>query len=244
MLTYTGIEIDPLNPREDQISALDIAVSLGRINRHAGHTRLPFSDAQHCLLVASRVKKYITSTNWQDKPIKQVELVLKALLHDAAEYLTNDIPSPIKQALKPRICEIEDRIQNTIYKTFNLSPPTKEEKNLIKNEDIAAFNLETSRLKIGIIDLALDSYDRLFERPWSPTLTAVDCQPSVMDSNQATLEWLRALEILLKERDRLNAQLRSSEAKRNRSSSKKGTRTKSSSRTRAKRKRAARSNQS
>lgn len=88
-----------------QIDISDICHALGRIQRFLGHTNFPITVLQHSLAVAACVPQ---------------ELRLEALLHDAAEAYTGDIPTPLKKFLGFDF-EIRERaIELAIRKSFNL----------------------------------------------------------------------------------------------------------------------------
>lgn len=154
MITYTDREIDPANIKPEDIDELDVAVSLSRINRFVGHTAFPYSVAQHCLFVCSLVKKgyhesyhslYPHKLTINDINLRRLQLF--ALGHDADEYVTNDIPSPVKQLLKPSITEVEKPIMLAFWKAMGEEPPTEDEKNYIKSLDIKAYNIEEKQLR-------------------------------------------------------------------------------------------------
>lgn len=50
--TRSGIIFDLVAPIEQMVSLTDIAHGLAHINRFTGHTRYPYSVAQHCVLCA------------------------------------------------------------------------------------------------------------------------------------------------------------------------------------------------
>lgn len=66
----------------------DIALSLSRMPRFGGHSRLPWTVIEHSLFV-ERMARAATGP-------EREALRLHALLHDAHEALTGDIPSPFK----------------------------------------------------------------------------------------------------------------------------------------------------
>ncbi len=105
--TFTGIMIDPFNPKEGQIVIEDIAHALSNICRFGGHSNSYYSVAQHsyeCSLLVSK------------------EHALSALLHDAVEAYLMDIPTPIKNRL-PKYMEKEENLMKFIYNHFNLEYP-------------------------------------------------------------------------------------------------------------------------
>lgn len=83
IVTYTGREFDFLNPKPEDVCIEDIAHALACINRFRGHTKVPYSVAEHCVRAS-----YIPVGNPLDN-----------LLHDAAEAYMGDVPTPQKQRL-------------------------------------------------------------------------------------------------------------------------------------------------
>jgi hypothetical protein len=80
-----------------------IALTLGRINRFAGNTKMFWPVLMHAITVSSLVSE---------------TAVVHALLHDAGEIYIGDIPSPFKSYL---ISEFEDLALKHIYKRLELS---------------------------------------------------------------------------------------------------------------------------
>lgn len=112
IITYTGKRFYPLDPREEDISILDIAHSLSTINRFTGHARFPYSVAQHCIEVSYEIDP---------------QFALAGLLHDATEAYVNDLSRPLKRNL-PEYCAVEDKIHAVISARFNVdtrSPAVK-----------------------------------------------------------------------------------------------------------------------
>lgn len=173
MITFSKTVFTPEDPRPEQIELLDIAVALSRVPRFVGHTHHFYSVAEHSILVSELSRRRTDSER----------IKLLALLHDAAEAYTSDIPTPVKQFLKPAIKDIENKIQTAIYKRFNLDPPTKEEQEYIKSLDTKAFNIEDKYLRqdawTSILDLGTDVKTLPF-----------------MTSDQAALAFMRQFKIL------------------------------------------------
>lgn len=85
IITHSGLFVYPFDPQPEEIAAEDIWWALSRIPRFNGHTKRPYTVAEHSLICA-----------WlAPKPLK-----LAALLHDAAEAYIGDIMRPVKVDLK------------------------------------------------------------------------------------------------------------------------------------------------
>lgn len=79
--TFSGGQLDPLDPDPAQIRIVDIAHALSNLCRWNGHCRAFYSVAEHSLRVSHAV------------PAKDA---LWGLLHDAAEAYLGDFVSPLK----------------------------------------------------------------------------------------------------------------------------------------------------
>jgi 5'-deoxynucleotidase YfbR-like HD superfamily hydrolase len=133
--TYSGLEINPSDPNPENIELVDIAVSLSRVNRYVGHTRFPYSVAQHSVLCS-------------DMALAEApHLAMHCLFHDAAEAFTSDIPTPVKALLKPAITEIEDRFDAAVYERFKLTHLLDAGKQQVKYFDEQAYLLEKDQLR-------------------------------------------------------------------------------------------------
>lgn len=93
--------------QSDDIDIEDIAMALSRAPRYCGHTKVFYSVAQHCVLVAWEVTQRGGSL---------VEQII-GLLHDAPEAYLSDLPSPLK-ALCPEYKVIENGVWDRISHRF------------------------------------------------------------------------------------------------------------------------------
>lgn len=138
--TYSGIEINPSDPRSENIELIDLAVALSRVNRYVGHTRFPYSVAQHSVLCSE-----LAINEFGPKDVKY--LAMACLLHDCAEAFTSDIPTPVKALLKPTITHIEDAFDAAIFGRFGLPVMTEQQKAQVKAIDEEAYLLEKDQLR-------------------------------------------------------------------------------------------------
>lgn len=112
MLSSTGAAIDLRFVAADQISILDVGHHLAQINRFDGAARRPISVAEHSLVVVEILERECF--------LSDPSILLAALMHDAHEYITGDMKTPMKQLLGAAWQEIEDRIQRSVMRRFNL----------------------------------------------------------------------------------------------------------------------------
>ncbi len=114
--TFKGIYVNVFEPTVEMFNIRDIAHALSNIPRFGGHTKIPYSVAQHSVMVARFVKP---------------EHAIEALLHDASEAYILDMPSPIKHKM-PEYMELESKIMSVIAKKFGFQFPLSNE---VKIED-------------------------------------------------------------------------------------------------------------
>lgn len=105
-VTFSGTPFSLAHPDPQNVNPLDIAVALSRLPRWGGHCLTDYVVAQHAVLAADSVPP---------------AFALAALLHDAAEAYTGDIPRPLRVLLGPVLDEIEARINAAICQRFSLA---------------------------------------------------------------------------------------------------------------------------
>ena len=133
--TYTGKHVRPLEPDPQLIKIEDIAHALSLICRGNGHVQYFYSVAQHSLACAKEAK-----TRGYSK-----EVILGCLLHDGSEVYLSDVTRPIKKELTYYL-EVEDALQNVIWKHFIQRDLTKEETKLVFEIDDEMLSLELKEL--------------------------------------------------------------------------------------------------
>lgn len=133
--TYTGKNFDPLNVDESLLDIKDIAHALSLICRGNGHVQHFYSVAQHSLACAKEAK----ARGYRK------EIILGCLLHDASEAYLSDVTRPIKKELIYYL-EVEDVLQNIIWKYFIGKVLTEKDKKLIFEIDDEMFSLELKEL--------------------------------------------------------------------------------------------------
>lgn len=124
----SGRYVNPLDMQPEDISIHDIAHHLAGINRYTGGTPVPYNVAQHSVLV---------SRQHFDRDLR-----LAGLLHDAAEYVLNDIASPVKHSpVMAGYVAAMDRLDAMIFEVFGLDPGLMK---AIKPADDTVFQMETA----------------------------------------------------------------------------------------------------
>ena len=152
----SGRRLDLLDPSPLDIEIEDIAHGLARVARWNGQTMgdHAFSVAQHCVLVEN-IALHI------DESLSK-EARLKALLHDAPEYVVGDMISPFKAALGLDYKAFENRLLSAIHIRFGLPLKTSAElEGAIKSADKMSAYLEATQLAGFLIPEA----EKFFGRP-------------------------------------------------------------------------------
>lgn len=128
--TYSGLYVNPLDLKPEDIKIRDIAHHLACYNRFCGATHEPINIAAHSLLVLQIVKYRTADT----------QTCLQALLHDATEAYLGDVTKWLKQS--PEMTgyrEAEDRAHVVIMDRFTLP---HELNHLVKDADRIAVTYE------------------------------------------------------------------------------------------------------
>jgi hypothetical protein len=155
MQTYSGGEIYPLDPLQEEINIEDIAGALSKLCRFGGHCLHFLSVAEHSVHVASHVST----------PNK-----LAALLHDASEAYLVDIPRPIKRHLEEYNI-YEKKIMKQIAAKFDFEWPLSAEIKRVDNAILAdekAQNMAKSNMDWVLIEPPLGVKLQF----WSPAIAA------------------------------------------------------------------------
>jgi hypothetical protein len=118
--TLTGL-VDLLDPDPRLITTRAIAYGLSKINRWAGNTELPVTDAQHSLLAGQIFRRIRPGlAGWS----------ILAELHDAHEYLLGDVLAPTTRLLTASLPGFNRHLENqrnrldiVILKALGVPPP-------------------------------------------------------------------------------------------------------------------------
>jgi hypothetical protein len=132
--TFSGKALYPLDPKVEEIDIVDVAHALSCESRFTGHTRIPYSVAEHCC----RCADLITSlAHGLDLDLSVNELQRYALMHDAHEAYARDLPRPFKALPEFEFYNLACvRLQRVIWVKFNLPVRTAEHPLVVEADNI------------------------------------------------------------------------------------------------------------
>lgn len=108
MKTYKGHTINYTLHTVSEVDIEDIAHSLSRQNRFLGHTEMPYTVAQHSILVSKQVPP---------------DHALAGLLHDAAEAYFGDIIRPVKELMGREFRRMHDNFTRLVFEAYSVTFP-------------------------------------------------------------------------------------------------------------------------
>ena len=134
MMSRSGVLVLPDNDAAPPLC--DIALSLSRMPRFAGHTVDPWSVAEHSMVVAliARYSSDAAAGSRQE---------MYGLVHDMQESVTTDIPSTWKTS---EMRAMQEQLDERIYVTLGITPPDSSMQRFIKGCDQAALLAEAKLL--------------------------------------------------------------------------------------------------
>lgn len=156
----SGRRLNLVEPSPLDIEIEDIALGLARNTRWNGQTKGAhgWSVAQHSDLTVEIMRRL--------KPRAPATLLMATKLHDASEYVTHDLITPLKAVVGDVFKEVERRLTAAIYMRFGLKPEVSPaDKALIKQADriaaateavqLAGFTATECRTVLGFVDKPL-----------------------------------------------------------------------------------------
>lgn len=161
----SGRRLNLLEPSPLDIELSDIALGLSRNTRWNGQTsgEHAWSVAQHSVVVTEVTRRLIA-------PRRDTELELAALLHDASEYVTHDLITPLKAVVGDVFKEVEDRLMVAVHLRFGLPHRLDgARKAVVKRADLITGATEAVQLA-GFCDPEVRGVLGIPEKPW-PSLT-------------------------------------------------------------------------
>jgi 5'-deoxynucleotidase YfbR-like HD superfamily hydrolase len=155
----SGRRLNLIDPSPLDIEIEDIALGLARNTRWNGQTKGPhgWSVAQHSDFVVEIVRRL-------DRGAK-ADVLMAAKLHDASEYVTHDLITPLKSVVGDVFKEVEARLLSAIRVRFGLPADMAEAtRDLIKRADQIAAATEAVQLA-GFTESELRSVLGFREKP-------------------------------------------------------------------------------
>lgn len=122
--TYNGIDMDPFNPKAEDIVIDDIAHALSLLCRANGHISHFYSVAQHSLNCEKEAQARGMS----------LRVRMFCLLHDATECYISDLTRPVKRHLS-LYYEAEEILSSVIFNTLCKMQPTADEARCVGEVD-------------------------------------------------------------------------------------------------------------
>ncbi len=138
MLTHGGnvLDIQHLDPK--QIDLADISKSLSLTYRFNGMTRRPISVAEHSLNVVAIMERKMGIGN--------PGALLAGLMHDAHEFITGDLPAPMKDVVGDAWRTTETHVQRQVLKHFGIWSEFVTHRHEIGYADMTALSTERAQL--------------------------------------------------------------------------------------------------
>lgn len=161
IFTRSGKRVYFLGNKEKEIDVVDCCYSLARNYRWNGHTTIPWSVAQHSLLVA----KMIEELKWRT-PVKNKELaIIKGLTHDFTESYLGDLVTPVKREIE-LYNNIESELEKKIEETVDIDKDlTEDDRELVKRADTLSLIIEAMTI-VNIDDKYRDYCNDELERSY------------------------------------------------------------------------------
>lgn len=129
--TFTGKRINLDDPKPEDISLVDIAIGLSQQCRYSGQTWPFYSISEHSLNVAQLCRKDVLSSN----PSVLNRVSVLALMHDAPEFIINDMIRPVKRRVNGYDA-LESRIMHAITQRFGLIYLDEDWKMIKRHDDL------------------------------------------------------------------------------------------------------------
>ena len=147
--TFTGVMMDPLRPRMEELDIRDVAHALSMLCRANGHFRTFYSVGQHSINCMREAK-----ARGENRRVQ-----LACLLHDASEAYLSDVTRPVKAEL-PRYLEIEEPLQALIWEKWLGGISREESKKVFQiDDDMLAHELDQ------LLDVRVDPFPALAGKP-------------------------------------------------------------------------------
>ena len=161
--TYTGRFVDVVNPQPDDIVIHDIAWSLSRQVRYAGHTLGdPYHIAQHACFVefllrhalseecvlSTSLHRWLLQRGFHCGIEDTSTALIHALCHDNTEAYLVDLPSPVKRhpELREPYKKLENNLQSVINSALGLPSPRAVDEAAVTWADLMALQIEAAAL--------------------------------------------------------------------------------------------------
>ena len=174
----------PLLGNNERIHPMDLVAQLGRTRRFNGSANPEWTVLHHTVLVS-----------WLWLKAYGPEGLEHILLHDAHEYVTGDIPSPVKAAIgRDHVEKVQDDIDRRIYETLNLKAPDDVDRRFVKWVDWAALFVEAHYIGLPkhvkhLVETSISHLDRTTRVQIMSIIKAADL-PDVVSDMEMSGYWM------------------------------------------------------
>lgn len=140
----SGGALDLVYPSLRDLPLHDILVPLTRIPRFLGHTRVPYSVADHSLHCLDIARRHMGVTEIGEHLDVRTQITLACVLtHDFHEVFIGDLPAPWKPLLGEAWKAAEERMAWAVAGRFSLPHPYPEDiEAVVKRADLTALSTE------------------------------------------------------------------------------------------------------
>lgn len=140
MLTHEGHEVCLVGPKaaESVFDLADVAHALALINRFNGHTKRPYSVAEHSLVVAELAAL----------AGEAVDVQFACLMHDAHEAYVGDVIHPVKEVLGKPWSDFEAHVCQLVGRRLGVAGLLRQHRQVVRLFDLQALATERRDLKL------------------------------------------------------------------------------------------------
>jgi len=189
MLTASGKKLFFLLPTVEDICPADIAIHTSQLCRFTGATNQFYPVSQHGVFVAKIIKTMLDKEGVDFESAEYWDQILAGLLHDAEEYATNDLSSPLKSCIRGKYRWIGAGILRKIFEKFGVDW-------LYYNKTVKSADN---------IALMVEHYYLMPDHPDWPKVSKSEmiyARPKEMTSKESAKEWLDTLRHVIRKRDK------------------------------------------
>lgn len=169
----------PLPGNDEPVHPMDLVMQLGRTRRFNGSANPEWTVLHHTVLV-----QLIWLKTYGPDGLEHI------MGHDFHEYVTGDIPSPVKMAIgRAAVEKVQDELDERIFKSLGIQKPDAIDAKCVKYVDWAALFIEAHYIGLPghlkhIIDTSIGGLDQEARRHIQDAVEAT-CPEVVLEMGNA-----------------------------------------------------------